>query len=237
MDLLDRVEYRRVRLEEQNDPIYKLRYAAYRREDFIPMNDDEIATDDLDAVPNAMCYGIYIDGVLVSSLRLHHLTAEHRNSPSMTAYADVLHPMLDRGMHFVDPSRFTADRDASLAYPALPFLTIRIAAMACEYFVPDFCLSSIRQEHAAFYKRVFRSELWHGERFLGGGLKFPVYLYAAKYSDIRDSVADRFPFFMSTPEEREAMFSPGVDARFLPVIQPTARAAALDEQRFSPAAE
>lgn len=235
MDMLDRVEYRRVRLEEQQDPIFRLRYEAYRREEFIPANDEEIATDDLDSKPNAMCYGIYIDGRLVSSLRLHHLTPEHRYSPSMTAYADLLHPKLDAGMHFVDPSRFTAERDATLAFPALPFLTIRLAAMACEYFEPDYCLSSIRPEHAAFYKRVFGSEQWAGVRYLGGGLKFPVHLYAAKFSDIRDRVADRFPFFMSTPEEREAMFAPGSDARYLPLIQPTARAAALAENRFAPA--
>lgn len=236
MDILDSVEYRRVNLSELTDPIFRLRYDAYRREDFIPANDEEIASDDLDSVPNGMCYGIYIDGRLVSSIRLHHLTAEHRRSPSMTAYADILHPMLDKGMHFIDPSRFTVDRDAALAFPALPFLTLRLAAMACEHFVPDYCLSSIRQEHAAFYKRVFASEQWAGERFLGGGLKFPVRLYAASYGAIRDRVADRFPFFMSTPEERARMFAPDSEANYLALIQPTARIAALSEQRFSPQA-
>lgn len=235
LDILERVEYRRVNLAELDDPVFRLRYDAYRREDFIPANADEIATDDLDSVPNGMCYGIYIDGVLVSSLRLHHLTAEHRHSPSMTAYADILHPLLDKGMHFVDPSRFTADRDAALAFPALPFLTLRLAAMACEYFVPDYCLSSIRQEHAAFYKRVFGSVQWGGVRYLGGGLKFPVCLYAAAYSEIRDRVADRFPFFMSTSQEREAMFGPGNEARYLSMVQPTARTAALAEDRLAPA--
>lgn len=235
MDMLDRVEYRRVRLDEQFDPVYRLRYEAYRREDFIPANSEEVARDDLDFVPNAMCYGVYIDGVLVSSLRLHHLTPEHRHSPSMTAYADLLHPKLDAGMHFVDPSRFTADRDAALAHPALPFLTIRLAAMACEYFTPDYCLSSIREEHAAFYKRVFASEQWAGVRYLGGGIKFPVCLYAARYSTIRDRVADRFPFFMSTPEERGKLFAPNSEANFIAAIQPTARMAALEEARFAPA--
>ncbi|WP_404401136.1 N-acyl amino acid synthase FeeM domain-containing protein [Pelagibacterium halotolerans] len=234
MDILDRVEYRRVRLDEELDPVYRLRYDAYRREDFIPANNEHVARDDLDLVPNAMCYGVYIDGQLVSSLRLHHLTAEHRYSPSMTAYADILHPKLDAGMHFVDPSRFTADRDAALAYPALPFLTIRLAAMACEYFKPDYCLSSIREEHAAFYKRVFGSVEWEGVRYLGGGLKFPVRLYAAKYSEIRDRVADRFPFFMSTPEERDALFAPGSEANYVAAIHPTARKAAIAEHRFAP---
>lgn len=235
MDILEHVEYRRVDLSQITDPVFRLRYDAYRREDFIPANSEEIATDDLDAVPNGLCYGIYIHGELASSIRLHHLTAEHRYSPSMTAYADILHPLLDKGMHFVDPSRFTADRDLALAYPALPFLTLRLAAMACEHFKPDYCLSSIRQEHAAFYKRVFGSVQWEGVRYLGGGLRFPVCLYAAAYSEIRDRVYDRFPFFMSTEGEREALFGEGNEARYLSMVHPTARSAAIAEDRFAPA--
>ena len=231
IDILDRVEYRRVDLSDRLDPVYRLRYEAYRREDFIAMNSEEIARDDLDEVPNAMCYGIYIDGRLVSSLRLHLLDAEHRQSPSMTAYPDILNPMLDRGMRFIDPSRFTADRDASLAFPALPFLTLRLCTMAWEFFDVDYCLSSIRIEHAAFYKRVFGSEQWAGERYLGGGLRFPVYLYAAHCGAIRDRVAERFPFFMSTPAERTALFGAGAPIGAASFVKASARAAILADAR------
>ena len=234
MDLLDRVEYRRVRLEEQFDPVYRLRYEAYQREGFIDINSQKVSGDSFDYSPNVMCYGVYIDGQLVSSIRLHHVTPEERSSPSRVIYADRLDAILDEGKSYIDPSRFTADHEATLAFPALPFLTLRIAAMASEYFNAYYCLSSVRPEHAAFYKRVFGSVQLEGERYYPG-LKFPVCLYAAEVTSIRDRVADRFPFFMSTPNEREAMFGPGNDARYLSLIQPTARAAALAEERFSPA--
>lgn len=234
MDILGQVEYRRVKLDEQFDPVYRLRYEAYRREDGIAVNSQQIARDDLDLVPNAMCYGVYIDGALVSSLRLHFATAEHRYSPCLKTWPDLLGTMLDRGETFIDPSRFTADREATLAYPALPFLTLRIAAMACEFFSATYCLSGVRDEHAAFYKRVFGSKQIAGQgRY--AGLNFPVKLYAAEVGDIRNRVADRFPFFMSTPEEREKMFAPDADANYLGLIQPTARAAAMAEARFVPA--
>jgi len=230
IDILDRVEYRRVDLGDRLEPIYRLRYEAYRREDFIAVNSEEIARDELDEVPNAMCYGIYIDGKLVSSLRLHLLTAEHRYSPSMTAYPDILNPMLDQGLRFIDPSRFTADRDATLAFPALPFLTLRLCTMAWEFFDVDYCLSSIRLEHAAFYKRVFGSEQWAGERYLGGGLRFPVYLYAAKCGAIRDRVAERFPFFMSTPAERMALFGANAPIGAASFVKASARTAISEER-------
>src|SRR6218665_2275831 len=78
IDLLDRVEYRRVPPEVQYDPVYRLRYDAYRREEFIPINSDEMVRDEFDDLPNAYCFGVYIDGELVSSVRFHHLTPEFR---------------------------------------------------------------------------------------------------------------------------------------------------------------
>ncbi len=236
MDILDRVEYRRVNLSNRADPVYRLRYDAYRREGGVAENAEKIASDSYDLEPNAMCYGVYIDGDLVSSVRLHHATPEMRISPCMTMYSPLLNSFLDKGESYIDPSRFTTDRDAALAFPALPFITLRVVAMACEYFRATYCLSAIRDEHIAFYKRVF------GSRQIAGygsyaGLNFPVSLWAADVSEIRNRVADRFPFFMSTPEERERMFGGDADSHYLGLIQPTARDAAIAENRFLPAAE
>ena len=76
MDILDRVEYSRVRMDVTDNPIYRLRYEAYRREESVPFNDAGVVVDDLDTAPNGMCFGVHIDGELVSSIRLHHISAE-----------------------------------------------------------------------------------------------------------------------------------------------------------------
>lgn len=206
LDVLDQVSYARVDPSVIDDPIYKLRYRAYTREGFMDHNPEEVCIDDLDDVPNGMSYGIYIDDELVSSIRLHHLTAENRGSPSMKVFPDVLGPMLDQGMTFIDPSRFTADRDASLAYPALPFLTLRMAAMASVHFSANQCLALVRPEHGPFYKRVFGSERIADQRTYPG-LHFPVALFGASVETIRGRVAERFPFFLSTESERRQLFS------------------------------
>lgn len=222
MDLLDRVEYRPARYAEDFEAVYRLRYHAYRREGFIPENAERICKDDLDDQPNCRIVGVYLDGQLVSSLRVHHVTTEHRHSASMTVYSDLLDPMVDRGVEFVDPSRFTADYDASLEYPALPFLTLRIAAMASVYYDADYCLAIVRPEHAAFYKRVFLSQEWAEQRSYDG-LAFPVCLYAAEVPVIRDQVYSRFPFFMSTQTEQRMMFGRGDRHEAAMTVRPTAR--------------
>lgn len=233
IDMLDRVEYRRVSVDEQFDPVYRLRYEAYRRENFIPINSEQITRDAYDAAANCHCFGIYIDDKLVSSLRLHFATPEQRTSPSLGIWPDVLGGILDRGDTFLDPSRFTADRDASLAFPALPYLTLRIGVMASKYFQASYCLSSVRPEHAPFYRRVFGSKQLAGEGFWGE-LSFPVCLYATYWPETYAGVVDRYPFFLSTPEERESLFGNG--SRPIRAIAPTARQAhrlnLMEEQVF-----
>ena len=225
MDVLDRVRYSRVPMDVTDNPVYRLRYEAYRREEFVPFNDEGVVVDDLDDTPNASCFAVHIDGELVSSLRLHHLGSRYPWSPSMKVFPDVLGPLVEAGQHFIDPSRFTADYEASLAYPALPFLTLRIAVMATIYYRADNCLALVRPEHAPFYKRVFGSEAMSGTRPYPG-LAFPVGLYGARVEGSRyQSIFSRFPFFLSTVEERDSLFGPAEDQSGAELVPASSRAA------------
>lgn len=226
LDVLDDVEYRRVRLADQFDPVYRLRYEAYRREDFVAPNSSLTVFDQHDEAPNAYCFGVYIKGELVSSIRFHHVTPQNRISPSGLVFPEALKDMLDQGVSYIDPSRFTADHEATLAYPALPFLTLRVVAMASEYFNVKYCVSSVRVEHAAFYKRVFGSTKMASGGYYPG-IRFPMDLYAAEISEIRDRVARRFPFFMSTKQERQEFFKGADEGQGFGLIPPTARQAQI----------
>ncbi|HTM79427.1 MAG TPA: hypothetical protein VL133_17580, partial [Devosia sp.] len=135
---------------------------------------------------------------------------------------EILGGIIEGGGSYIDPSRFTADHDASLAFPALPYLTLRIAVMACKHFAATYCISSVRPEHAAFYKRVFGSTQLAGEGYWGE-LTFPVCLYASFLPTMYPRTLARYPFFMSTEEERENLF--GTSPKPMAAIRPTARMA------------
>lgn len=205
-DALERLSYRRVRVEDQFDPVYQLRYAAYRRENFIPINSQRVARDGFDCSSNVYCFGVYYDDELVSSIRIHHVTPTTPDSPGRSVWPEVLDPVLAAGQSYIDPSRFTADHKASLALPALPFLTLRICAMATDHFNTDYCLSAVRQEHAPFYRRVFRAERV-GEARTFAELTFPMFLYMTSVHDVLSGLYQRYPIFQSTAEERAALFS------------------------------
>ena len=75
-----------------------------------------------------------------------------------SVFGDLLQPELDRGKVIVDPTRFVADPDKAKRFPELPYVTLRLAYVACAYFNADLGLAIVRAEHQAFYRRVFLHE-------------------------------------------------------------------------------
>lgn len=229
-DILDQVSYRRVNVEDVHDPVYRLRYEAYRREDFIDENEQGITKDLWDDAPNSHTFGVYIGQQLASSIRLHVASPKIPISPSRTMWPDILDGLMSQGDSYIDPSRFTADRELSLAFPALPFLTLRLAVMATEHFKARYCISSVRREHGAFYRRVFQSKQMGEEAFFPG-LRFGVNLYVADAPAVRGSMRARYPFFRSSQEEREGLFGTAAGNQ---KVMSTARKARLEESHWQP---
>jgi hypothetical protein len=207
-DLLDQVDYRLAQTPEEKEEIYNLRYRAYLREGAVEPSADQRVTDQYDDLPNAWTFGIYIQGELYSSVRISVLTAEWRQSCSAEAFGEILFPRLDRGQIIIDPTRFVADPEKAKRFPELPYVTLRLAYLACEYFNADIGLAIVRAEHQAFYRRVFMHETIAEPRFFPGLLK-PVGLMAADFPGMREKVFQRYPMMRSTAFERRMLFARG----------------------------
>lgn len=222
-ELLERTEYRRCDKGEDLEDIYRLRYKSYRLSDMVADIPEQVIHDTLDETPNCYKFGIYVDGALVSTLRLHHVTDRMPFSPSTMVYGDLLRPKLAAGDTFIDPSRFAADPDWSRIYPQIPYLTLRLAGMACFHFQAPYCLSTIKEEHVGFYKRIYRSEQI-GELRDYPNLNYPVVLYRATVAAIRERSFTRYPFFKSTAMEQRMLFAEPRRGELAPLtILPTAK--------------
>ena len=204
-DLLGQVDYRLAETSEEKEEIYKLRYRAYLREGAIVESPLERNTDQYDDLPNSWTFGVYFHGELHSSVRISVLTSDWRLSCSTEIFGEILHPRLDRGETIIDPSRFVADPDKARRFPELPYLTLRLAYMACDYFNADLGLAIVRAEHQAFYRRVFLHETIAEPRMLPGLLK-PVGLMAADFPRLKEKVFERYPMMRSTAFERRMLF-------------------------------
>ncbi|WP_246666089.1 hypothetical protein [Aquamicrobium sp. LC103] len=221
--ILERTEYRRTDSGEDLEDIYKLRYKSYRTHGIVPEIGAGSIYDDLDEVDNVYRFGVYIDQHLVSTLRIHVLDRSNRPGPSTQAFGDLVHPMIDAGHTLIDPSRFAADPEWSRAYPQIPYITLRLAGMACFFFDAPYCLSTVRDDHAAFYKRIYFSEKI-GEARPYPGVYSKVELYRADVSAIRERSFQRFPFFWSSKVEQRLMFERPREGELAPLtILPTAK--------------
>lgn len=222
--MLERTEYRRCDKGEDLEDIYRLRYAAYRLNDLVSENPDHIVHDPFDELPNCYRFGVYIDGHLVSTVRLHHVSAECSQSPSTSVYPDLLLPRVAAGDSFIDPSRLAADREWSRIYPQIPYLTLRLAGMACFHFNAPYCISMIREDHTAFYKRIYQSRPIGEARQYGGVINCFALLYQADVLAIQDETFARFPFFRSTPLEQRMLFGKPESGELAPLtVLPTAK--------------
>jgi hypothetical protein len=215
--LFDRVDYRPIETPEEKDSLYLMRYRAYLHGGLILPSDSRRVSDRYDDAPNAWTFGIYVDGDLCSSIRLHVLTSEWRMSYATELFGDVLHPRLDRGEVFIDPARFVADPEKAQSFPELPYLTLRLAYLACEYFNADTGLALVRAEHQGFYRRVFLHGTIAEPRSFPNVLK-KVALMASGFRTLREQVLARFPIMRSSAFERRMLFQGDRHSLHGPVI-------------------
>ncbi|HEX7881434.1 MAG TPA: hypothetical protein VF499_01700 [Afipia sp.] len=205
---LEAVDYKLAETQVEKEQIYRLRYRAYLREGTIEPNAEQMVHDRYDELPNSWNFGVYRDGVLMSSLRITVSSPETPACPSFSVFPDLLGPEVAKGRVLVDPTRFVADPDREARCPELPYITLRLAYMACEYFEADIGLASVRAEHQAFYRRVFLHKPISEPRDYPSLTK-PICLMAVDYPAMRERVFERYPYFRSSFFERRKLFERG----------------------------
>ncbi len=215
-DLLDQVEYRLAEAEVEKEEIYNLRYRAYLNEGAIEARSDQRLKDRFDDLPSSWTFGIYLGGELMSSVRISVATPDRHDTPAVDAFPDLLEPELAKGKIIVDPNRFVADPVRRTKFPQLPYITLRLAYVACEHFGADIGTATVRKEHQAFYRRVFLHQPLCLPRPYPTLTK-PLCLMAVDYPKLREKVFQRYPLFRSTKSERQMLFERRGDS-LLPVV-------------------
>ena len=205
IQLLDRIDYRLMETRAERDVIYRLRYRAYLKEGAIEPNPDHKITDRFDDMPNSWIFGVYLDGVLASSIRLSISSPEHPLCPSVDVFQDYLQPEVDQGKVMVDPTRFVADPEIAGQFPELPYLTLRLCFVACSFFHADLGLATVRAEHRTFYTRLFNHQPLSPPRLYPGLIK-PICLMAVDFPASREKVFTRYPYLRSSYFERRMLF-------------------------------
>jgi hypothetical protein len=200
-----RLSYKRAIDPAYRAQVFKLRHEAYLREGAISPQPGSLFTDPIDDAPNTWLFGVHIDGTLMSSIRITVSSPKCPRVPTGTVFPDVVQPHIEAGRIVVDPTRFVVNAISSRSHPELPYVTLRIAWMAMEYFEGDLLLAAVRPEHVAFYKRFWCSQIVAPAR-LYPHLTKPVALTISDFHEVRDQVHARYPFLRSSQAERERAY-------------------------------
>ena len=203
--LSDRIDYRIADTDELREAIFRLRYKAYVRDGTILPSASGIILDRYDETGNCYLFGLYIDNILASSIRLHVLSSENPKSLSREIFSDVLQPELASGKVIIDASYFVADEKLARVHRELPYATLRPCILAARYFGADFILTSARTEHQSFYRRAFNCQLICEPRPYPLLAK-PFGLMTVHYPSEADQLGGRYPFFRSPLVERRSLF-------------------------------
>jgi N-acyl-L-homoserine lactone synthetase len=206
--LLARTECRRADSSAERNAIFRLRYEAYEREGAIEPNSSGRFTDPFDETGNVYIFGLHVDGELSGAIRLHIASNRDPEFPTGEVFPEQLLPEIEAGRVIVDVTRFVADWRLARVHRGLPYITLRIAWLAAEYFGGDHILAAVRLEHQAFYRRAFNFHLACGVR-LYPLLTKPVGLMMLNFPTARDYMYRRYPFFHSTVAERRALLERG----------------------------
>lgn len=219
MDLIETAECREAVLDDEKQQIYRLRYAAYLRDGALLAGSPEHFEDNSGPRESAKTFGVYIDGRLASSIRLHFATAATPACPALRVFSDCLRPMFETGATLVDPTRFVVNANFVRQYRALPHATIRLAWMACEQVSSAVLLTTASADRQAFYKGLFGHRVVCAPRPYPS-LSTPVSLMALNFHEERERILRRHPFLNSLERERNALFGP---ASALGMTDPTPR--------------
>jgi N-acyl-L-homoserine lactone synthetase len=219
--LLARIDCRRADSAEEREAIFRLRYEAYLREGAIAADPSGRFSDVYDEAANAYAFGLYIDGQLASSIRIHVASKQNPTSLTLQAFPDILQPELDAGKVIIDPNRFVADPTLSRLHRGLPYATLRLSMVAAQHFNADIVLAAVRVEHQGFYRRAFDQRVICEPRPYPNLTK-PLSLMAIQYPAAVNDLWRRYPFIPASASERRRLFERPQHSEAEVTLQPTA---------------
>lgn len=203
------VEFRRIRAEEDYRQVIDLRRRAYGERDMLASGMVPPSFDKYDLLENTQCFGLFLEGSLVSSMRLHHMCASTPWGPSLEMFPDspLKHEIFEsRGL--IEGARFCIGMEpVSVPRNVLRFLTLRLVFMAAQHFHASYNISVTRVEHGSFYRRYFGSERWDEATTTLSWFKHPLALFSCDMDRNEALIETRMPFMKSSFEERAALFS------------------------------
>lgn len=218
---LERCAYRTMTSDEDLEHLARWRWQHYMEQETIKNRSMTIQDleDGKDRLPTARNIGLYLDGALVSAMRVHAITAEAFNIGVLYIGRERIEREVANGKRFVYSGRWVSDPKHSASIPLI-IATTRLIALACEYHKADYAISISRENHVKTFVKLQNAVLWTDKPVPLENFDYLYHFCAADYHAFKRRIPiDRQAYF-SSAREREEMF--GDNADNLKMIRPSA---------------
>jgi hypothetical protein len=120
-------------------------------------------------------------------------------------FSDVIKPQLQKGHTIIDTSQLAVRLEYAQRFPEMPYVALRPAWLAAEYFDADFIVATIFKEQQPFYQRVFGYEPCNEPR-LHPSFNRDMSCMRLDFRAAKEQIEASYPFLQSPQAERDALF-------------------------------
>jgi hypothetical protein len=196
--------------EEEVEQVFRMRHDAYKAAKHIDGIESGIWTDQADTCPSASLVGVYVGGDLAASIRLHRLDSLDAQSTAVTVFPNEMATRFKTGVTCSGTNRLSCDARFLKKFKALPLATIRVTGLHAYHYGCSYSLAAVRDQHEPFYKRILGAKRWNeGDGVHFKGTTMILHLLASCMDDMRVRCYRDRQYFLSTKEERSALFGGG----------------------------
>ena len=223
LETLEDIEYRRVTSAEDFQQVAELRRLAFLDKQIFVQEDYPI-TDLTDFDRESYVFSVHWMEQMVASIRINIISRNNRLSNTISYFPDVLNPLLDQGMTFMDPTRFSILPGMEREIPGLNIIVLRLGLAAVRHFRCDFGLAMIREGHVGFYRKIFNyTQIAPFQKFDTVHRKYGLF---STPRSMTETVCQNYPVLDGLPLEWRMLFDPVApgEPKVL-TVKPTARQA------------
>jgi N-acyl-L-homoserine lactone synthetase len=158
----------RVETQDELNAVGAFRYRCYLSEGLIAPQEGACFLDEYDDLKTSLVFRVRSQDAIVGTIRLHILNKDHCKSATMTAFSDVLMPMIDAGMTLIDGARFAVEPDLGALRLSIARQTLRLYADVGELYAVDYGVAAVTCDRVEFYRRLYRFDQLCEPRSYGG---------------------------------------------------------------------
>lgn len=146
---------------EQLNKVFSIRYWAYKEINAIEADPSGVLFDEYDNEPMSSSYLYMKDELVIGSIRasLYSQRTHWEAIPAFDTYGEDIERELGKKKTILESNRFVIDPLFQASFSRHSLQLMKAIFLNTKIFKPEYVITSVRLEHAAFYQKLFNFKI------------------------------------------------------------------------------